>query len=118
MQLGRCGRAVQVPLGLDQLDHQALDHVPSKPGGDVGAGVATIGGVIYPAAGPAHTVKDTQQAKVGTNPKDRVSVLALAGDLGGAEPERDGGHDSDCRRGRGRRLEAHTELAIESMMVL
>ena len=41
--------------------------------------MATIGGVIYPAAGPAHTVKDTQQAKVGTNPKDRVSVLALAG---------------------------------------
>jgi hypothetical protein len=117
VQLGRGGRAVQVPLRPDQLQHQPLDHIAGEPGGDPGARMATIGRVVHPSPGPAHTVEDPKQAKVRTNPQDRVGILTLAGHLGGAELEGDAGHDGRGRRRCGGRFDAHTELAIESMMV-
>jgi hypothetical protein len=104
---------IQVPLGLDQLQHEPLNHVAGEPGGDVGAGVAAVGGVVHPPTGPAHAVEDAKQAQVGADAQDRVGVLALAGDLGRAEPERDARHSGRF----GGRLDAHTELAIESTMV-
>ena len=116
VQLRRGGWAVQVPLRLDQLQHQPLDHIAGEPGGDPGARMAAIGRVVHPSPGPTHAVEDAKQAKVGADPQDRVGILTLAGDLGGAELERDAGHRSGSRR-RGGRVDAHTELAIESMMV-
>jgi hypothetical protein len=107
---------VQVPLGLDQLQHQPLDHVAGEPGGDVGAGVPAVGGLIDPATGPAHAVEDSEQAQVRSDPQNGVGVLALAGDLGGAELERDARHGGGRRRAGGL-VDAHTELAIESMIV-
>jgi hypothetical protein len=95
----------------------SLDDVAGEPGGDPGASVATVRGVVHPAPGTAHAVEDAEQAEIGADPQDRVGVLPLAGDLGGAELERDAGHGGEDRPRRGRGVDAHTELAIESMMV-
>ena len=79
--------------------------------------MAAVGGVVDTAAYLAHAVKDPKQAEVGADPRIGSASSPSPATLAVQNLKEMLEHRGCSRRHVAGRLDAHTELAIESMMV-